>query len=208
MNTAFTMIDEQGYAKFSIRALAERLGIGTMSVYTYVPSKKQLLFLVMQKMMAEIDNGPVPGEYWEDTLHRTCKSILRVNLEHAHIRFMSMQTQIASPQQHARSIYYLHTDQGMPDDVYEALYSVLRSFLSGFIDKAVKRKLELLEQGADAFAGGKWSSISDADTDYKKFHQGLDIIIDGTKNIAGAEGWRTWRTPENPETWRWGKETH
>ncbi|RHO38992.1 TetR/AcrR family transcriptional regulator [Eggerthella sp. AM16-19] len=59
------MIDERGYEKFSIRALADELGIGTMSVYTYVPSKKQLLFLVLAKMRQNIDNKPIPGEYWE-----------------------------------------------------------------------------------------------------------------------------------------------
>lgn len=206
VNAAFAMIEEQGYGKFSIRALAEKLGIGTMSVYTYVPSKKQLLFLVIQKMMAEIDNKPKPGEYWEDTLHRTCGSILNVNMMHAHIRLMQMQTQINAPQQHSQSIYYLHTDQGMPESVYESMYSVLRSFLTGFIDKAVARKLELLKQATDEHAGGKWSTISDADTDYEKFHEGLDIIIAGTKTLPGADNWQTWRTPKNPETWRWGKE--
>ena len=62
VNAAFRMIDERGYEKFSIRALADELGIGTMSVYTYVPSKKQLLFLVLAKMRQNIDNKPIPGE--------------------------------------------------------------------------------------------------------------------------------------------------
>ena len=71
VDAAFRMIDEHGYGKFSMRALADNLGMGTMSIYTYVPSKQQLLFLVIQKMMDEYDNAPVPGEFWEDTLHRT-----------------------------------------------------------------------------------------------------------------------------------------
>ena len=73
VDTAFRMIDEHGYEKFSMRALAEKLGMGTMSIYTYVPSKRQLLFLVIQKMTEEYDNEPIPGEFWEDTLHRTCE---------------------------------------------------------------------------------------------------------------------------------------
>ena len=58
VDTAFRMIDEHGYEKFSMRALADKLGMGTMSIYTYVPSKRQLLFLVIQKMTEEYDNGP------------------------------------------------------------------------------------------------------------------------------------------------------
>lgn len=58
VDAAFRMIDEHGYGKFSMRALADNLGMGTMSIYTYVPSKQQLLFLVIQKMMDEYDNAP------------------------------------------------------------------------------------------------------------------------------------------------------
>lgn len=126
VDAAFRMIDEHGYGKFSMRALADNLGMGTMSIYTYVPSKQQLLFLVIQKMMDEYDNAPVPGEFWEDTLHRTCESILTVNLRHPNIRIMQLQTQLNPPQQHQRSVYYLHADQGMPLKVYEVMYGVLR----------------------------------------------------------------------------------
>ena len=108
VSTAFAMINEQGYAKFSIRALAEQLGIGTMSVYTYVPSKKQLLFLVLAKMREGFDNAPVAGEYWEDTLHRTCASIRSNSLENARVRLMQTQTQIAWPLEHNRNTFLLH----------------------------------------------------------------------------------------------------
>lgn len=205
IETAFRMIDERGYAKFSIRALAEQLGIGTMSVYTYVPSKKQLLFNVLQKMQSEIDNAPVAGEHWEGTLHRTCGSILKVNLAHANIRLMQMQTQIELPQQHKRNIYYLHADQGFPEDIYETMYGVLRSFLTGFIDMAVRRKLELITQADDRFAGGRWTAIAETDTDIERFHQGIDFIIAGTRAMA-APNPCDWRTPEDPATWSWGKE--
>ena len=205
VDAAFRMIDAQGYAKFSIRALAEELGIGTRNVYTYVPSKKQLLFYVLQKMQSEIDNAPIAGEFWEDTLHRTCGSILRTNLAHPNIRIVQMQTQIETQQKHRRNIYYLHTDQGMSDHIYETMYSVLRSYLSGFIDMAVKRKLKLTTKAEDQYAGGRWTTISDADTDIEMFHQGIDFIIAGTRAMAAPDPCN-WRTPEDPATWTWGKE--
>ena len=205
VDAAFDMIDTNGYAKFSMRALAERLGMGTMSIYTYVPSKQQLLFLVVQKMMDEYDNAPVPGEHWKTTLHRTCGSILEVNLRHANIRLMQLQTQLNPPQQHQRSVYYLHADQGMPADVYETMYGVMRAFLTGFIDVAAKRKLEMLKQGDDAHAGGEWSRISANDTDIERFHQGIDFIIAGTRALAAPDPC-DWRTPENRANWTWGRE--
>lgn len=205
VDAAFEMIDKAGYKNFSMRTLAEKLGMGTMSIYTYVPSKQQLMFLVIQKMMSEYDNAPVPGEYWEDTLHRTCESLLAVNLRHANVRIMQLQTQLNPPQQHQRSIYYLHADQGMPADVYEIMYGVLRSFLTGFIDVAAKRKLELVEQGDDSNMGGEWSRISASDTEIERFRQGVDFIIAGTRALASPNPC-DWRTPEDTSTWTWGRE--
>lgn len=204
VDAAFRMIDEHGYGKFSMRALADNLGMGTMSIYTYVPSKQQLLFLVIQKMMDEYDNAPVPGEFWEDTLHRTCESILAVNLRHPNIRIMQLQTQLNPPQQHQRSIYFLHADQGMPLKVYEVMYGVLRSFLTGFIDVAAKRQLELEEQGDDSNMGGDWSRISANDTEFELFRQGIDFIIAGTRTFATPDPC-DWRTPNDPLSWTWGR---
>lgn len=206
VNAAFKMIDEQGYAKFSIRALAEQLGIGTMSVYTYVPSKKQLLFLVLAKMRQEIDNRPIAGEYWEDTLHRVCESIRDNSLEHARIRFMQMQTQIAWPMEHNRSTYLLHTDQGIPHNVYHPMWSTMRAFLSGFIDREVTELCTTQASSEDPFGNGDWAAIRNDSAGEKRFHEGLDMIIAGTKALPGAEGWQTWHTPENPADWTWGKE--
>ena len=206
VSTAFAMINEQGYAKFSIRALAEQLGIGTMSVYTYVPSKKQLLFLVLAKMREGFDNAPVAGEYWEDTLHRTCASIRSNSLENARVRLMQTQTQIAWPLEHNRNTFLLHADQGMPREVYDPVWSVLRAFLSGFIDREVAELCMTQASGEDPFDNGDWATICNDSAGEKRFHEGLDIIIAGTKTLPGAEGWRTWRTPENPADWQWGKE--
>ena len=179
---AFAMIDELGYSKFSIRALAERLGIGTMSVYTYVPSKKQLLFLVMAKMREGIDNAPVPGEYWEDSLHRICGSIRDNSLAHP-----------------------LHTDQGMTKESYDALWTVLRAFLSGYIDREVMLACTEESQADDPYGKGCWVDLRKQAIGTQHFHEGLDIIIRGVKSTFGPQC-ETWHTPENPETWRWGKE--
>ncbi len=92
---------------------------------------------------------PVPGEFWEDTLHRTCESILTVNLRHPNIRIMQLQTQLnrrnSINERLLPACRSRHAAQ-----VYEVMYGVLRSFLTGFIDVAAKRQLELEEQGDDS----------------------------------------------------------
>ena len=70
---------------------------------------------------------------------------------------------------------------------------------------AVKRKLKLTTKAEDQYAGGRWTTISDADTDIEMFHQGIDFIIAGTRAMAAPDPCN-WRTPEDPATWTWGKE--
>lgn len=204
VNAAFQMIDEAGYGKFSMRALADKLGMGTMSLYTYVPSKKQLLFLVLSKLSAQIDNSPVPGERWDDSLHRTCDSIRQANIAHPNVRVMASLAQLDWPQQHRKSIYRLHMDQGMPKVVYESMYSVLRAFLTGFIDMEVNRILEHVQSADDPDAAGDWARIAATDTEPEKFHQGIDFIIAGTRQLAAPDPC-DWRTPEDESAWTWGK---
>ncbi|MET0343404.1 MAG: TetR/AcrR family transcriptional regulator [Polyangiales bacterium] len=47
VDTALTIADEEGIAGLTIREVADRLGVAPMSVYTYVPSKADLLVLML-----------------------------------------------------------------------------------------------------------------------------------------------------------------
>jgi AcrR family transcriptional regulator len=47
VRTAIELADAEGLDAVSVRRIAERLGIGTMSIYTYVPGKGELLDLML-----------------------------------------------------------------------------------------------------------------------------------------------------------------
>lgn len=49
--------DREGYDKVSIRAVAAELGLGPMSLYTYVPSKEALIILMVDAVAA--DDPPI-----------------------------------------------------------------------------------------------------------------------------------------------------
>ena len=146
--------------------------------------------------MDEYDNAPVPGEFWEDTLHRTCESILTVNLRHPNIRIMQLQTQLSRRNSINERLLPACRSRHAAQ-VYEVMYGVLRSFLTGFIDVAAKRQLELEEQGDDSNMGGDWSRISANDTELERFRQGIDFIIAGTRTFAAPDPC-DWRTPIDP----------
>lgn len=58
------MADEKGIEQLSMRKVAERLGVGAMSLYTYVPGKSELLDLMLDKALA--------GLYHNDDIRAEC----------------------------------------------------------------------------------------------------------------------------------------
>lgn len=51
------LADESGVTALSMRKVAERLGVGTMSLYTYVPGKEDLVEVMIDTVYAEIAAG-------------------------------------------------------------------------------------------------------------------------------------------------------
>jgi AcrR family transcriptional regulator len=60
---ATELADAEGLAALSMRRVAERLGVGTMSLYTYVPGKAELLDLMLDTVLAEVAR-PDPAGGW------------------------------------------------------------------------------------------------------------------------------------------------
>jgi AcrR family transcriptional regulator len=54
------LADEQGLGAASMGGLAKELGVGTMTLYTYVPSKEELLDLMVDEVLGE-RRLPAPG---------------------------------------------------------------------------------------------------------------------------------------------------
>jgi AcrR family transcriptional regulator len=62
VTAAIELADSSGLGALSMRALAERLGVGTMSLYTHVPGKAELIDLMLDTVLAETARPEdVPG---------------------------------------------------------------------------------------------------------------------------------------------------
>ncbi|WP_051162004.1 TetR/AcrR family transcriptional regulator [Nocardia transvalensis] len=60
VRVAVEVADRDGYDRVSVRAVAAELGLGPMSLYTYVPSKEALIILMVDAVAAE--DAPIdPG---------------------------------------------------------------------------------------------------------------------------------------------------
>jgi AcrR family transcriptional regulator len=65
---ALAVIDEGGLAALTMRAVAVRLGMGTMSLYRYVADREQLEGLVVESVLGRVDLVPPAGEDWREQL--------------------------------------------------------------------------------------------------------------------------------------------
>ncbi|MFC7529743.1 TetR/AcrR family transcriptional regulator [Actinoplanes sp. GCM10030250] len=80
IRAAIAVADEEGLPAFSMRKVADRLGLKLMSIYTYVPGRSELIGLMVDEVAGEQDMSPheggvrqrltrVAGQLW-DEFHR------------------------------------------------------------------------------------------------------------------------------------------
>ncbi|WP_067135897.1 TetR/AcrR family transcriptional regulator [Microtetraspora malaysiensis] len=65
---ALAVIDHDGLAALTMRAVAVRLGLGTMSLYRYVSDREQLEGLVVDLVLSAVDTTPPPDLPWDEQL--------------------------------------------------------------------------------------------------------------------------------------------
>jgi AcrR family transcriptional regulator len=63
---AVELVDEAGPDALTMRAVAGRLGAGTMSLYRHVSGRDELLDLVLAAMAAEVPDRPATGDWRSD----------------------------------------------------------------------------------------------------------------------------------------------
>jgi len=81
VDAGVAIADAEGLAALSIRKVAGRLGIGAMSVYTYVPGRSELIELMIDRVYA--DHGvPDPALGWRDRAEAWVRASWRIYSAH------------------------------------------------------------------------------------------------------------------------------
>ncbi|MFD6067093.1 TetR/AcrR family transcriptional regulator [Amycolatopsis lurida] len=98
--TAVALADGAGEATVSMSQIAKKLGAGTMTLYTYVPGKTELLDLMVDSVLAERDL-PGPGEPrpdgWREQVRLYAERTLAVFRAHPWLRSTSMVRPVLGP---------------------------------------------------------------------------------------------------------------
>ncbi|KFU79963.1 regulatory protein, tetR family [Amycolatopsis lurida] len=98
--TAVALADGAGEATVSMSQIAKKLSAGTMTLYTYVPGKTELLDLMVDSVLAE-RNLPGPGDPrpdgWREQVRLYAERTLAVFRAHPWLRSTSMVRPVLGP---------------------------------------------------------------------------------------------------------------
>ncbi|ADB54117.1 TetR/AcrR family transcriptional regulator [Conexibacter woesei] len=82
VEAAVELADSDGLAAVSMRRIAERLGVGAMSLYRYVPGKGELLDLMFERALGDEPRHPAAGRGWRARLEEAGRESLATYLRH------------------------------------------------------------------------------------------------------------------------------
>jgi AcrR family transcriptional regulator len=140
VSAAIEIADADGLAALSMRRVAEHLGVGTMSLYTHVPGKGELIDVMLDTVIGEVDMPDDLPEGWRARL----EAIARANwaLYHRHPWILQVATgrPPLGPNVIAKYDYELRAVEGIGLDDVE-MDSVVTLVL-GHAEGAARRALE------------------------------------------------------------------
>ncbi|MFC9254587.1 TetR/AcrR family transcriptional regulator [Amycolatopsis thailandensis] len=110
VETAITIADAEGMAGLSMRAVGDTLGRTAMALYTYVPSKSELLDLMYDKALAELPVSHGEGG-WRADVTRWAEDLWAFYLRHPWVLQISQARPVLGPNEYV---------------VLEALVKILR----------------------------------------------------------------------------------
>ena len=129
------IIDRDGLDTLSLRAVAEALGVGTMTLYSHTPDRQALERDIVGLLLEEVDTGEVPGEAWDDSIRRVAGSLREMTLRHPRaFPLVAAAPVFESPVlEYAARIRSLHAHQGISQESFVGMWSVCDAFLTGFM---------------------------------------------------------------------------
>jgi AcrR family transcriptional regulator len=99
VDAAIAVADADGMAALSMRAVGERLGRTAMSLYTYVPSKSELVDLMHDRALAELPTG-YPQSDWRAAATAWANDLREFYLRHPWVLQVSQARPVLGPHEY------------------------------------------------------------------------------------------------------------
>lgn len=142
VRAAIELADADGAAALSMRKVAERLGVGAMTLYTYVPAKDELVALMVDAAYGE---RPEPvGEGWRERLASVARGAWDGYLRHPWLLAATSERTPIGPNSMLNYERELSTLAGTGLDS-TAMVSVI-SLVLGYVAGAARAAVQVIEE--------------------------------------------------------------
>ncbi len=196
VDVAVELLESDGLGAVTIRAVAERLGVGAMTLYTYVGTKEGLLASVASRYLGSLEL-PAPELAWRERVAATIGAVheLFINIPELASIAASQPLDNLGAFRGAEVLLAALSEAGLDDqqaiDAFDALASyvvgaTLRevSRLQNYVPPA-ERMRELRRLPVDEFPHlNSMAEPFTARTAASGFDRGLELLIDGITQLA------------------------
>ncbi|WP_157250047.1 TetR/AcrR family transcriptional regulator C-terminal domain-containing protein [Nonomuraea typhae] len=137
---AIEVADSEGLPALSMRRVAEKLGVGTMSLYTYVPGKPELLDVMLDTVYGETERPEDPPGGWRERLAQIARENWRLYLRHPWLLQVATSRPVLGPNLTAKYDYELRAMDGigLTDVEMDAVLTLVTGFVHGTARGAVE----------------------------------------------------------------------
>jgi AcrR family transcriptional regulator len=208
VSAAVRMADAEGVAALSMRSLATEVGAATMSLYRHVPSKDDLLDLMLDAVAAEIELPERPSGDWRGELRRLAGQFRDLFRHHPWV--LTTPASLPSFGPNALRLidfgYSIFTRLGLDIDAAAELYGTVQSYITGFIqaslaEESARRSSGLSDEEWRAavapyvqklVSSGQYPTLSRQITEGgarkpdQSFEFGLERVLDGIAVYLGG----------------------
>jgi len=132
VDEAIRVADEEGLEALSMRRVASELGVGTMSLYRYVPGKAELLDLMLDQV-SELPEGATLGGDWRTAMETMARGMWTLYTEHKWLPWVDQSRPVLGPNAMAAFEVALAAldGVGLTDQERVAVISLIDSFVQG-----------------------------------------------------------------------------
>jgi AcrR family transcriptional regulator len=195
---ALELVDRHGLGALSMRRLADQLGVGTMTLYSYFRSKDELLDAVIDAAVADRKHIELRGP-WQDQLRKLMRATRRGLGRHPSLVKVRSERPVLRPEalRFAESGLTILRAAGLSKTEAARAFRLLFTYVFGYVSFSPDHAAEEARRASKAATAGlprdEYPTLTDTADELAEamagdatFDFGLDLIIDGIARRAGG----------------------
>jgi TetR/AcrR family tetracycline transcriptional repressor len=197
IDAAAELVADRGYAGLNMRALAERCGVATMTLYRHVRTKEDLMGALADRVLGELALPAASAATWQQEVASVFRSLHDLLLEHPELVEIAAKQHVAGEAAYRGAEVVLDALRraGIEGEPAASAFATLVAFTLGFVQQQIlsaapeaglaQRRVVLERLPVDDFENlSRLGGVFLLRHSDRHFEDGLDLIIRGLASTA------------------------